>query len=162
MTLGATSGADGDGEQRPPESEEPRDGEIQAALADVWAALGADPEDVDTFEYGYTHAPDKVACADLDPADRWFGERAASARLLGRGQRSIEDTVVGHLEEQGFEIRRYRSSHPDSTARVFAGIRGELVVYGFPNDGFVDVTVRSGPCAPAFTSFDPDLYVLEV
>lgn len=161
MTLGATSGTDGNGERRPPESEQPRDSELRAALAGVWSAAGADPEDVQTYEYGYTHAPDKAPCADLDPEDRWFGERAGSAQLLGRDQRMIEEAIVGHLEAEGFTVRRYRSSHPQSMARAFAGVRDELVVYGFPNDGFVDVTARAGPCAPAFTSFDPDLYVPE-
>ena len=52
---------------------------------------------------------------------------------------------------------------PDNT--VYAELErdyrwfGELVVYGFFNtDGATDVSVRSGPCAPAYTSFDPDLY----
>jgi alkanesulfonate monooxygenase SsuD/methylene tetrahydromethanopterin reductase-like flavin-dependent oxidoreductase (luciferase family) len=163
MSLG--SGAElacGDGEGRPPAWKEPRDAQIRETLDAVWAAVGLRPDQVDVAEYAYTFAPDSTACAQLAADDRWFGERGSSARAEGFGRAEIEDAIVAYLEGEGFTVQRYRSSHPDSPARSLQGVKGELVVYASPDPGYASVNVRSGPCAPAFSRFDSDLFEPDV
>jgi hypothetical protein len=158
MSLGPGAelacGGDGGEGGRPPAWKEPRDAEIRATLAAVWAAVGLRPEQVNVAEYAYTFAPDNTACAALEADDRWFGERGSSATAEERGQAEIEDAIVAYLEGEGFTVQRYRSTHPDSPARSLQGVKGERVVYA--------VNVRSGPCAPAFSRFDSDLFEPDV
>jgi hypothetical protein len=159
MSLGpGAEVACGDGESRPPAWKEPRDAEIRETLDAVWAAVGLRPDQVDVAGYAYTFAPDNTACAALETEDRWFGERGSSAVAEGKGQAEIEDAIVAYLEGEGFTVQRYRSTHPDSPARSLQGVKGETVVYASPDPGYASVNVRSGPCAPAFSEFDTDLY----
>jgi hypothetical protein len=163
MSLG--SGAElacGGGEGRPAAWKEPRDAEIRETLDALWAAVGLRPDQVHVAEYAYTYAPDNTACAALDTGDRWFGERGSSARAEGLGQAEIEDAIVAYLEGEGFTVQRYHSTHPDSRARSLQGVKGELVVYASPDPGYVSVNVRSGPCAPAFSTVDSDLFEPDV
>jgi hypothetical protein len=161
LACGGDGGEGGEG-GRPPAWKEPRDAEIRATLAAVWAAVGLRPEQVNVAEYAYTFAPDNTACAALESDDRWFGERGSSAVAEGRGQAEIEDAIVAYLEGEGFTVQRYRSTHPDSPARSLQGVKGELVVYASPDPGYASVNVRSGPCAPAFSRFDSDLFEPDV
>jgi hypothetical protein len=154
--IGAACGGDGG---RPDGWEQPRDDEIRSTIDAVWAAVGADPGDVDVAEYAYTFRPDASACADLPRDDRWFGERGSTAVVRGQDQAGIEDAIVAHLEGEGFEVRRYRSAHPDSPLRAYEAASGEVTVDGtLSPDGYTTVHVRSGPCAPQFGGFDPELY----
>jgi hypothetical protein len=160
MALGTGTGAScGDGDDRPDGSTQPRDEEIRATIDGVWGAVGVDPDDVNVAEYAYTFRPDAAACADLPRDDRWFGERGSTAVVTGQDQTQIEDAIVAHLEGEGFEVQRYRSSHPDSPLRAYDATDGEVTVDGtLSPDGYTTVHVRSGPCAPQFGSFDPELY----
>lgn len=153
--MGTACGDDG----RPLGWEKPRDDEIRATIDRVWDAIGADPDAVTVAEYAYTFAPDNAGCAELPRDDRWFGQRGSSARVDGLGQDEIEAAVVDHLETEGFEVQRYRSTHPDSPLRAYLAVRDDLVVDGtFNPDGYTTVAVRSGPCAPSFGDFDPELF----
>lgn len=155
--MGAGCGDDDGG--RPLGWETPRDGEISATIDAVWQAIGADPAEVTVAEYAYTFAPDHAGCADLPRDDRWFGQRGSSARLTGLTPARIEDGVVEHLESEGFDVERYRSTHPDSPLRAFLASRDDVVVDGMFNpDGYTTVNVRSGPCAAGFGGFDPELF----
>ncbi|MGH9187351.1 MAG: hypothetical protein ACRD0U_16295 [Acidimicrobiales bacterium] len=147
---------------RPPASEQPRDEEIRSTIDAVWAAAGVDIEAVDVFEYGYTFAPDNTACGNLARDDRWFGERGSflGSRLVERLE--VESSIVGFLDGEGFTVERYRSTHPSAGLRAFRAVRDQLVVYGdLRSDGATDINVRSGPCAPSFTTFDPFLKQIE-
>jgi hypothetical protein len=160
MTLGAGATCGDDG--RPPASEQPRDDEIRATIDAVWAAVGVDRDQVAVAEYAYTFAPDNRGCAELARDDRWFGERASHLSGGDGEQADIEDAIVGHLEGEGFTVQRYRSTHPDSPLRAYLAVQDELVVDGtLDGAGYATVNVRSGPCAPSFGGFDPELYELE-
>ncbi|MGH9116604.1 MAG: hypothetical protein ACRD0A_01610 [Acidimicrobiales bacterium] len=163
MSVGAGCGESGGTEApssgRPPASDEPRDGEIRATIDAVWAAVGVGRDDPYVGAYVYTFEPDNTACADLAREDRWFGARGSSVAPGLVDQQTAESAITGLLEGEGFTVERYRSTHPASVVRTYRAVRGELVVFGFLNgDGATDVNVRSGPCAPGFTRFDPDLY----
>jgi hypothetical protein len=144
---------------RPRAAEEPRDDEIRSTIDAVWQAAGVDAEAVYVGRYAYTFAPDNITCAALERDDRWFGERGSSVGPGVIDQAAAEATITGYLEDEGFAVELFRSTHPASLVRTYRGVRDEVVVFGFLNrDGATDVNVRSGPCAPAFSTFDPELY----
>lgn len=163
VTVGAGCGESGGNQapsaDRPPASEEPRDDEIRATIDAVWAGVDVDPEEVYIGGYLYTFEPDNTACANLDRDDRWFGARGSSVPPGLIDQQTAESAITTFLEGEGFTVQLFRSTHPASMVRTYRAVRGDLVVFGFLNgDGATDVNVRSGPCAPGFTSFDPELY----
>ena len=82
----------------------------------------------------------------------------STAVVAGQDQAGIEDAIVAHLEGEGFEVRRYRSAHPDSPLRAYEATSGEVTVDGtLSPDGYTTVHVRSGPCA-AVRRLRPELY----
>ena len=163
--IGAGAGC-GDAEEataatgdRPPATDEPGDQEIRSTIDAVWNAVGVDPSRVHVGGYGYSFEPDSPECADLARDDRWFGYRSSSIPPGVIDQQSAESAITGFLEGEGFEVRAYRSTHPDSRLRAFDAVKGDIKVYGYLNaDGATDVNLRAGPCAPTFGGFDPDLY----
>jgi hypothetical protein len=137
---------------------QPRDDEIRTTIDAVWNAAGIGPDAIAIGDYAYSFEPDNTACSALAHDDRWFGERGSSVGPGVVDQQSVETAIVGFLEGQGFAVERFRSTHPDSQLRTYRAVNGDVVVYGFLNaDGATDVNVRAGPCAPAFTTFDPEL-----
>lgn len=170
VTLGAGAAfgcgdppdASTDSDGRPPASEHPRDEEIVATLDALWVAVGIDTSLLTMGEYGYQFAPDSTSCTELDYDDRWLGFRGSLLPGNVIAQQGLESAITGFLEAEGFTVDRYRSTHPESSVRAVRGVRGELVVEAIlSGNGAADVSVQSGPCAPTFGGFDPDLYQLE-
>jgi hypothetical protein len=146
---GASTSAPASAGGRPLASDEPRDEDIAATLDALWAATGVDPANVHIGRYGYSFEPDRESCSDLARDDRWFGYRSSS---IGPGlvdQGTIETAITGFLDGEGFEVQRYRSTHPASQLRAFDAVNGDVFVYGYLSaDGATDVNVQAGPCAP--------------
>ena len=76
-------------------------------------------------------------------------------------QQALEAAISDHLEDEGFAVEHFRSAHPDGSTRALDAISDEARVYTYLSaDGFTDVTVQAGPCAPTFggigDSFEPD------
>lgn len=162
VTLGTGAAAacgDDDG-GRPSAESEPGDEQIRSTLDDVWSAIGADPESVDIAEYAYTFAPSNTACGDLPEDHRWFGERGSSASDPALTQAGTADVLVRHLANDGWEVLPYRyadaAAPPD--VQVVVAVRDEMTVIAYPSEGYAQVNVRSGPCAPAFATVDPERY----
>jgi hypothetical protein len=162
LAAAMSAGCSNDG-GRPPASEQPRDDDITAVLDGLWSATGVDMEQVHIGDYAYEFAPDSTGCADLDVDDRWFGARSSSIPPGLLTQADVEASIASHLEGEGFEVDHYRGTHPADTTRGLDAVKDDVRVYGFlSEDGFADINVRAGPCAPTFGgAFDDDTFELD-
>jgi hypothetical protein len=148
---------------RPPASDEPRDDDITATLDLLWNAVGVDPDQVSIEEYQYVFEPDKAGCAELPVDDRWFGNRGSSVAPGLVDQGDLEAAITDALEAEGFTVQHFRSTHPQDPTRAIDAVNDDVRVFGhLSDDGFADITVRAGPCAPTFGSISEDLYEPDV
>jgi hypothetical protein len=159
MVLGAC-GDDAGG--RPDAADQPRDDDISATLDGLWTATGIDTSEVSTGDYRFRFEPNKSGCADLPVDDRWLGVRMSSAPAGLGDQRTIEDSMSDYLEGEGFTVEHFRGSDPRDTMRALNAVSDDMRVYVYlSEDGFTDVTVQAGPCAPTFgefgDTFEPDV-----
>jgi hypothetical protein len=139
-----------------------RGDEVIAMIDSVWEAAGVDDEIVDVFLYRDTWARSRTDCAHLDRDDRWYGEQASSVPPGHLAQSSAEDAIARFLAAEGFSVERYRAIRSDNHVRRYLAVLDEMVVYGtLSADGATTVHVRSGPCAPFTTGFDPAVYEID-
>jgi hypothetical protein len=158
--LDSETSEDSEASELPADRDQPGDDVISATIEEVWAAAGVDRSLVYVAAYSFTFAPDNRACSGLERDDRWFGERGSHLPAGHAEPAAVERAIVDFLRAEDFTVETYRSSRPESPLRAYHGLRDDLVVEGLvTGDGAVSVNVRSGPCAPAFSGFDPDLYI---
>jgi len=122
----------------------------------VWQAAGVDPGAAQVLEYARMNRPRAAACADLPADQRWWGKqtstlppgKVAQADLLGR--------LAGAFEQQGYEVRRYKSS--GSETRILDAVNDDDGVYlqlYVTGGGGASLDVKAGPCAARLRT-EPD------
>jgi hypothetical protein len=158
VAMGACSDDDSG---RPDPADQPGDDVISATLDELWSASGVDVSQVSTSDYRWRFEPNTRGCADLPIDDRWLGVRTSSAPPGLGEQQALEASISGYLEDDGFTVEHFRSAHPDGSTRALDAVSDDMRVYVYLSaDGFTDVTVQAGPCAPTFggigEQFEPD------
>ena len=59
-----------------------------------------------------------------------------------------------------YEYSGSRLHHTDDQPSTSSAVPANLRVIAYPSEGYAQVNVRSGPCAPAFATVDPERYTL--
>lgn len=114
----------------------------------VWEAAGVDPAGAQVLGYARTTRPRAAACADLPEDQRWWGKQTSTLPPGKVTQSALLERLGAGLEDQGYEVRRYKSS--GSETRILDavndndGVHVQLFVTG---GGGASLDVKAGPCA---------------
>lgn len=114
----------------------------------VWEAAGVDPADAQVLGYARTSRPRAPACADLSEDQRWWGKQTSTLPPGKVAQATMLRSLTAGLEDQGYEVRRYKSS--GSETRILDavsdndGVHIRLYITG---GGSASLDVKAGPCA---------------
>lgn len=141
------------------------DDAIRAAVRDridaVWRDAGV-ADEAQVLDYRRTDRPRASACAELPEDQRWWGKQTATLPPGVVSQTDLLDRLGTALSDEGFTVRRYRST--GSETRILDAVHDaeqttvQLFVTG---DGGASLDVKVGPCAPALRA-EPDApYVAE-